>query len=111
MEASEFGFSEYFVIENQYYTSFQMFLEWCFFWLERVGTLFEFNKPILKKEALILKDFEKSATDFEGFRMDFETTFTSRMPQSIVCKPLFVPEYRNISLQAAFIPDFNTLAT
>ncbi len=29
--------------------------------------LFEFNKPILKKGLWILKDFEKKATDFEGF--------------------------------------------
>jgi hypothetical protein len=35
-------------------------------------TLFEFNSPISKKRAWILKDFEKIRADFEGFRTLFE---------------------------------------
>ncbi len=63
----------FYMINNQQYTRCSPDAGRQFLGFKTAATYFEFNKPILKKEARILNDFEKNSTDFERFRMDFET--------------------------------------
>jgi hypothetical protein len=62
-----------------YALNIQWFMR-CWVWIkkrflccEQLSTLFEFNRPISKKERWISKDFGKNGADFERFRMDFES--------------------------------------
>ncbi len=61
-----------YLINNQLYMQCMWRVNSRFLIFKTAGTDFEFNKPILKKGAWICKDFEKNATDFEGFETDFE---------------------------------------
>ncbi len=73
-------------IENQLYTTSLAGFKSLFSRAVNTPSLFEFNKPILKKQGRILKDFEKNSTDFEGFVMDFELKTIKTGPM-FLCGP------------------------